>query len=139
MKIQLGKIVNSKNLLEQLVQEKFPVKTSYAIQKNFKIVLSETKEFEEKRSKLIMEEYGVQQIDAEGNKLDTWKVPDDKMMEYSGEMEKLFSFELDLPLFKIVLPETYEITPLNISIIEWMIDFGDDKENIVEESKKEEN
>lgn len=138
MKIQLGKIVNSKDALGRLLGEKFPVKTAYIIQKNFRAVESELKSYEEQRSKLIVEKYGVQEINAEGEKTESWKVPDDRMISFSREMSELFSVELELPLMKVKLPDTCEISPSDIYLLDWMIDFDDEKVE-VEESKKEEN
>lgn len=138
MKIQLGKVVNSKDALGRLLTEKFPVKTAYIIQKNFRAVESELKSYEEQRSKLIVEKYGVQEINAEGEKTESWKVPDDRMVSFSREMSELFSVELELSLSKVKLPETCEISPSDIYLLDWMIDFEDDKIE-VEESKKEEN
>lgn len=136
MKIQLGKIVNSKDALGRLLGEKFPVKTSYMIQKNFRTVESELKSYEEQRSKLIVEKYGVREITATGEQTESWKVPDDRMVSFSKEMNELFSVELELSLSKVKLPESCEISPSDIYLLDWMIDFEDDK---IEESKKEEN
>lgn len=137
MKIQLGKIVNSKDALGRLLGEKFPVKTSYIIQKNFRVIESELKSYEEQRSKLIVEKYGVREINADGKQTESWKVPDDRMVDFSVEMNELFSMEQDLPLMKIKLPETCEISPSDIYLLDWMIDFEEDKVE-VEESMKEE-
>lgn len=136
MKIQLGKIVNSKDALGKLLGEKFPVKTSYMIQKNFRTVEPELKSYEEQRNKLIVEKHGVREINAQGEQTDSWKVPDDRMVSFLKDMSELFSVELELSISKIKLPESCEISPSDIYLLDWMIDFEDDK---IEETKKKEN
>ena len=121
MKLNLGQIVNSKDALQELLNEKLPVKIAFKVQKIFRTIDPELSSYEEMRSKLIMGEYGEQDGDS-GN----WKVKQSKMKEFIEELKALMSVELDLDITKVKLPENISITPANAYLLGWMIDFEDE-------------
>lgn len=121
MKIILSKIVNSKDALQSLLKEKLPVRISYGIQKTFRLIEKELNDYEEMRSKLIMEKYGEQQED--GN----WKVMPDKMSGFVHELSELLTLEVELDFKKVKLPETLSMTPSDCYMLDWFIEIDEEE------------
>ena len=122
MKLNLGQIVNSKDALQELLNEKLPIKIAFKVKEIFGAIDPKLGYYEEMRSKLIMGEYGEQDGDS-GN----WKVKQSKMKEFVEELKSLMSVELDLDITKVRLPENILMTPSNAYLLGWMIDFEDEE------------
>ena len=119
MRLQLKDIVNSKEALERLAKEKLPISISYDVGKNLRLVEPEYMEYEKQRSKLIMEKYGEENIKDSGS----WEVKPTMMNEFKEELSTLAEKYISLDIIKIKLPEDTLITPIDIVVLDWMIDF----------------
>ena len=126
MKLFLSEIVNSKESLDKLLMEKLPIKLSYRIQKIYKIILEEFSHYEETRTELITKKYGAETPVGSGD----WKVLPQNNKAFMHDLEDLLSLEVELDFIKIQLPETCEISPMDVFRLSWLLDIEDsNKEN----------
>jgi hypothetical protein len=132
MKLRLSQITNSWELLQKIVPKELPIKQSYWMQKNFKLIEPEMKQYEEQRIKLISEKYG-KKIVVDGKETESMEVPPENREGFFGELIELQSIELELDIHKIKFPEDFKMTPQEVSLLLYMIDIDD------EEKKEEKN
>lgn len=116
MKILLSKLVDSKDALTRLMAEKYPIKITYRIKKNFELMDKEYTEYESARATLIMEKYGIQDPET-GN----WKVTSENMPAFAEELNDFLSEEVDLPFNTIILPHDSTISTADMILLEWML------------------
>lgn len=93
-------------------QEKYPVKFSYAVTKNFKVLESLMKTFEEERNKLL-DQYNVKNEDGEPDYKKTGKIKIAKGYEedWTREMSELLEIDVEFKPHTIAvenLPEDIE-------------------------------
>lgn len=92
MKITISEVLNSKPVLEKLVDKEISIKTAYRLSRIIKELNGELQHFEEQRQKLV-HKYGKQQEDApEGNII----VPEENMGPFQEELAELLTAEIDL-------------------------------------------
>ena len=121
MKVTLNQVVNSQEVFQKLLSEKFPIKLAYQIQKNFRAIEPELKQYESTRQGLITGKYGTKQED--GN----WKVETEQMEDYVKELTDLLSLEINFDFNKVKLPDTYEMTSGEVYVLEWFLNFDEDE------------
>lgn len=139
MKIKLSVIVDSMESLQRILDDKFPAKISYQLQKNFRVLKSEFNEYEKQRSRLIVEKYGYQEMDSEGAGTGSWKVPKEKMNDFGNELSEMAEMEVDVNINKVKLPEDYFIKPSDTYLLSYMLDYDEEEAKEVKpELKKEE-
>jgi hypothetical protein len=120
MKLKLSTIINSREALQEVLKKELPIKISFRIQKNLRLIEPEFIQYEEFRSKLIKEKYG-EESGEEGN----WVVKPVTMRGFIKELDELTSEEIELDIIKVTLPDDFKITPTNAYLLEWMLDFED--------------
>ena len=120
MKLKLSTIVNSREALQEVLKKELPIKIAFRIQKNLRLIEPEFIQYEELRSKLIKEKYG-EESGEEGN----WVVKSTMTKEFIKELEDLTSEEIELDIIKVTLPDDFKITPTNVYLLEWMLNFED--------------
>lgn len=116
MKLKIKQVVESFQVLGRLGQEKMPIKLAYIIQRNLRLLNPEYSQWDEQRTSLIKEKYGVK--DEAGN----YTVTPDKMPEFQTEMDTLGDVEVELDLHTIsMIAWGRDISPLDFMILDWMI------------------
>ena len=125
MKLKLGTIVNSKEAFQELLKEKLPIRKAFKIKEVLKLIEPKFETYEDLRSKLIMDKYGIQKGES-GN----WKVKESMTKEFYSELQELQSEDVELDIVKIKLPDddNIKITPANMYLLEWIIDFEEGKQ-----------
>lgn len=105
IKITLEELVNSQNILQKLITEKFPISTSYAISRIIKKVNIELKEFYDAQSEMA-EKYGERnELGTLLTDLKTGNTPVKE--EYKEQFQKEMT---DLLKIEVIL----EVNPINI-------------------------
>ena len=122
MKVTLETIVNSKEAITELIKEKVPVDVAWDIRKNLRLIEPEVAEYEDLRSQLIIEKYGVEDKRNPGD----WRVRPSMLKEFQEEVSILANKEVELDIKKVKLPKTTMITTVNLYLLEWMIDFEEE-------------
>lgn len=115
MKIKLSDIVNSVTALSKLGEEKLPIKLSYSIQRNIRLLQPELKSFEDARLNLI-KDCGIKLPD------ENWQVQPDHMKEFIEKIEELVSVEIELDIHKISMNENINISANDLLLLSWMFD-----------------
>jgi len=113
----LKEIVESKKVIEDLMEVKLPIAVSYKLNKVYKKVVEENKSFEEKRLELI-KTYG-EQTDKEK---DTWTVKQENVDQFFKELEELTKVEVDIEFPKIKLSELQDITIEPKKVVPWLFE-----------------
>jgi len=115
MKLTLEQAVLGYSALQRIGNEKFPIKISYELQRNMRILQPDVEHYEEKRIELIKTSYGVQ------GENDTWAVPPEKLEEFSKELKVLGSIDLSLDIHTINIDTiNINIAPNDLFVLEWM-------------------
>ena len=115
MKLTNGEILNAKVPLQQLVANKFPVRTSLALVKLIHKLNEVMVPVEEVRSGLV-KTYGKPD---EKNRNQAKVSPEDPGWDkFQAEFNELISQEVEVVFEKVVLPETLEIEPSVLMALE---------------------
>lgn len=117
MKLHLSQIVNSKDALQNLLKEKFPIKLSYQLKGIVQKFDAEYSKYEVLKNELIIEKYG------EEFEAGKWKVKPEYMAKFITELNELASIELDMPFEKVVLPESCAISVEDLILLDWVIKY----------------
>ena len=125
MKLKLAQIVESKDALSNLLNERLSIKAAYALQRNVQKLNPELETYEKSRVELIKNKHGVMQED--GN----YAVKKENAPAFIEDLNELLSVEVDVDIHKVNLSELKEISAADLLILEWM--FTDDL--AVEEKK----
>ena len=127
MKLTNNEIYNYANILNQYFgtdnEIKFPIKISFFLQKNIKIITEAAQEIEQVRMEII-QRYGVPTEDGQ-----SYHIPDDKIEIASQELQDLFNIEQNLNIHQFDLDDfnNMEITSAQTAALLFMIK---DEENI---------
>jgi hypothetical protein len=117
MKLTLKQVADSFEPLRRVSTEKMPINVAWEIQRNFRLITPEFKAWDEKRAGLIKTKYGEE--DKEGN----FFVLPKNMTAFQAEMNILNEIEVDLDIHVIPMSSfTANITPVDLSELEWMFD-----------------
>ena len=122
MQIRLHDIINSKEALQKLLDEKFPIGITWKIKENLKLIEPKYNTYEELRSQLIIEKYGEEDKKVPGN----WSVKPSMMREFTNELDTLRAEMVDIPIVKVKLPSDTKISASSLYLLEWMIDFEEE-------------
>jgi len=123
VKLTLGQIVSSVQVLSVIASTKLPVKTSYNLNKMLRKVSKEAEIYEEERVK-ILERF--MEDDEEGKRV----IPKDKREEAQQAVMDLLGQEVDIVLPELTLDmlETVDISPLDLQVIEPLLNLKEDDE-----------
>ena len=99
MKLKLAQIVESKDALSNLLNERLSVKVSYALQRNVQKLNPELETYEKSRVELIKNKHGVMQED--GN----YAVKKENAPAFIEDLNELLSVEVDVDIHKVNLSE----------------------------------
>jgi len=116
MIVSLGRLVDSVPALNNLMQMKFGVKTSYAIAKTARIVESEVKLYEERRVELVKK---LGKPVKEGSA--DFEVTPENMTAFSKELAELRGIEIEIESYKITFSENDQVSPQDIFLLDWML------------------
>lgn len=114
-----------KNVLQECIDKKMPVKTSYKIMKIIKAIEEEEVFFASKMQEII-NEYG--EKDENGNYIQTGensiKIKDGKIEECNAKINELNSIEIKIPDYKISLEELelIELSPKELYLLDSIIE-----------------
>lgn len=114
-----------KNVLQECIDKKMPVKTSYKIMKIIKAIEEEEVFFANKMQEII-NEYG--EKDENGNYIQTGensiKIKDGKIEECNAKINELNSIEIKIPDYKISLDELelIELSPKELYLLDSIIE-----------------
>lgn len=103
--MKLGELKARITGLQAVQAKKFPVRVSYAIAKNLKVLLKEHEDFEYSRIE-ICKDYA--EKDEDGNSLvqdGSYVIPDEKKQEFNEEIDTLAKIEAELNIVKVDLSE----------------------------------
>ncbi len=128
MKLKLGQVINSWEVLQRIITKELPIKQSYLLQENFKSLEPHAKKYEERRHKLISEKYGEKVLDNDGKETDKMEVKAKNREKFYNELFELQSTEIELNIYKIKFYDDFKMTPQEVSILLYMIDIDDEKE-----------
>lgn len=114
-----------KNVLQECIDKKMPVKTSYKIMKIIKAIEEEEVFFASKMQEII-NEYG--EKDENGNYIQTGensiKIKDGKIEECNAKINELNSIEIKIPDYKISLEELelIKLSPKELYLLDSIIE-----------------
>ncbi len=77
---------------------------------------------------MISEKYGEKVIDSEGKETEKMEVTAKNREKFYGELLELQSTEIELNIYKIKFSDDFKMTPQEVSILLYMIDIDDEKE-----------
>lgn len=105
--MKIKDIIQMQSALASLMAKKMPVKLSYAIAKNLKMINREMEDFEEARVKLLREHWA---LDPKTNK---YNIPDEDKPKWDEMYKELIEMEMGFQpyLFPYVYLEGLEFTP----------------------------
>lgn len=121
MKIKLLDIADCANAITKLSRREFPVRVSYRIQRNLRLIKQETKEYDKAVSELAEKHGG--QLSPRGG----YAFPhDDKLMECNKEIavmrNGLDDIFVEVDITAISLDDIGNITPEDLLALEWMFE-----------------
>ena len=128
IKIKLGDLVNSTEVLQKLSQTELKAKLSWSVTKLLKAADKEMQDFNEARMNLIRK-YGEKDENGElimdQNK--NCKIPEAGLQEFSAELNELMETEIEINVNPLNIDglEDKEFTPAEMAILEPFIDFGE--------------
>ena len=128
MKLKLGQVINSWEVLQRIVTKEMPIRQSYLLQENLKSLEPHARKYEERRYKLISEKYGEKVLDENKKETDKIEVTAKNREKFYGELLELQSTEIELNIYKIKFSDDFKMTPQEVSILLYMIDIDDEKE-----------
>lgn len=121
MKLKLLDIVDSRDALTRLSRRELPIRISYRIQRNFRLVKQETKEYDKSILDLV-EKYEAVEI-APGN----FKIADetkrrDCNKEIQAFRDSLNDVSVELDIIKLSMDDIENITPEDLGALEFMFE-----------------
>ena len=115
MKLTNGEIFNTREPLQKLMQEKFPVKVSYGLAKLAAKLDDQLQVIEKVRQGLIRT-YGEQDPD---NPMQTRVLPQSKKFpKFAEEYGELMSQEVEIVFDVVTLPDTLEVEPATLMALD---------------------
>ena len=122
MKLTNGKIYSAAGVLQKLSTTKLPIKVAYTLKRNIDRLNKPFKLINEQRVELV-KKYGEPMKD----KPEEFIVSPEKREEFFKEFNELMDFEEEVDIRKLTIDELgdVEITPEELSIIEFMLDVED--------------
>lgn len=128
IKIKLGELVNSTEVLQKLSQTELKAKLSWAVTKLLKAADKEMQDFNEARMNLI-QKYGEKDENGEliTDENKNCKIPEAGLQEFSAELNELVETEIEINVNPLNIDdlEDKEFTPAEMAILEPFIDFGE--------------
>jgi hypothetical protein len=115
MKLKISQIADGFQIINRIGNEKMPIKVSFIIQRNLRLLAPEFTDWEKTRTDLIINKYGTK--DDNGN----FTVSAENIKAFQDEMTAIGAVEVDLDLQTIPLNDfRLEISPVDLMAIEWM-------------------
>lgn len=128
IKIKLGELVNSTEVLQKLSQTELKAKLSWSVTKLLKAADKEMQDFNEARMNLI-QKYGEKDENGEliTDENKNCKIPEAGLQEFSAELNELVETEIEINVNPLNIDdlEDKEFTPAEMAILEPFIDFGE--------------
>ena len=127
MKLTNNEIYNYTNALLQYFgadnEMKLPIKASFFLQKNIKVITEAAQEIDKVRMEII-QRYGTPAEDGQ-----SYQVPEDKIEVASQELEELFNIEQDLNIHRFDIDDfnNIEMTSAQTGALLFMIKDEDDE------------
>lgn len=118
MELTNGEIFNAREPLKELVNQKFPVKTSYALAKLGAKLNDQLKIIEEVRQKLVAT-YGGK--DPENPMVVKIEPTDNNFGKFMQEFGELMSEKVDIDIEVVTLPDTLEVEPATLMALDKFI------------------
>ena len=119
MKVLLGKIINSKEVLIKIGNSSaYDAVTAYTVARNISLLNIELETFDKSRIELI-KKYGEEQDD--GNT----SVLKDKIPEYNRELSELLNLEIEINITMINPEKLTGLTPFDMMAIDWMLELNE--------------
>ncbi|HLR35958.1 MAG TPA: hypothetical protein VK071_11615 [Tissierellales bacterium] len=125
MKLTNQELLNSIPTLQELSKEQLPIKISYTISKNIKIIEEELKIYEEERQKLIkkhaeLDKEGKPKVNDNGNYI----IKQENQLDFNKEVLELLNIETDVNICKVDLNalDGLKISPLELTSIYFLIE-----------------
>lgn len=114
MELTTGQLLNAKDILTRLGNQKMKAVTAYRLQKNISKIQPALLDFE-KALKGLVDEYGIKENDG------AVTIPDDKKEAYLKELNELLAEPVTIDITQIN-PEDIEgeFAPFELMAIEWM-------------------
>ena len=130
IKIKLGELVNSTEVLQKLSQTELKAKLSWAVTKLLKAADKEMQDFNEARMNLI-QKYGEKDENGEliTDENKNCKIPEAGLQKFSAELNELVETEIEINVNPLNINdlEDKEFTPAEMAILEPFIDFGEEE------------
>jgi lipoate-protein ligase A len=119
MKITLGQIINSKEALQNLLNTKLPIKTSFVLNKLALALNPELENYEKRRVELV-KEYGEEITKEDGTT--EFKVKQENLELFVEDLAKLHAVEIDLDFTKLKIEDfgNVEIEAANLPL--WILE-----------------
>jgi len=125
LKLTNQELLNSIPTLQELSKEQLPIKISYTISKNIKIIEEELKIYEEERQKLIkkhaeLDKEGKPKVNDNGNYI----IKQENQLDFNKEVLELLNIETDVNICKVDLNalDGLKISPLELTSIYFLIE-----------------
>ena len=127
MKFTNQELINNIGALRSIAQKQLPVKISYAIAKNISKVDSELKIYNKERQKLVdkyaeKDKNGQPKID----KNNQYHIKKECLTTWNKDIQDLLSIEAEIDVYKfsVDLLDGFNISPLEMQVLDCMIDIG---------------
>lgn len=128
IKIKLGELVNSTEVLQKLSQTELKAKLSWSVTKLLKAADKEMQDFNEARMNLI-QKYGEKDENGEliTDENKNCKIPEAGLQEFSTELNELVETEIEINVNPLNIDDLAdkEFTPAEMAILEPFVDFGE--------------
>jgi hypothetical protein len=127
MKFTNQELLNNIGALRSVAQKQLPVKISYAIAKNISKVESELNIYNKERQKLVdkyaeKDKNGQPKID----KNNQYHIKKECLQDWNKDIQDLLSIEVEIDVYKfsIDLLDGFNISPVEMQVLDCMIDIG---------------
>jgi hypothetical protein len=119
MKIKLGEIINTKESLQNLLNTKLPIKTSFILNKLALSLNPELENYEKRRVELV-KEHGEEITKEDGTT--EFKVKQENIELFVEELSKLHAVEIEVDFTKLSIEDfgKVEIEPANLPL--WLLE-----------------
>lgn len=122
MKLKLQQIVDAQMPLLRLASEKYPANIAYRIQRNITHLDRERNAINDVMLKTLQESYGGKQ-NAQDSRL--YEPAEEHRAAWLEEKKKLLDEQVEVDVRMIALSDLREIMPIDLMVIEWMIEDPD--------------
>jgi hypothetical protein len=124
IKLTIKQMIESYFALNRIGAEKHPIKVSYNIQRNLRLITNEYEIWDKQRKELIRTKYGKKDETGES------KVIPEKLRAFQDEMDLISEEVVELDLHTMSLEEyKLDIAPVDLMALDWMFKEAEPENN----------